>query len=32
MDNGKVWVSAMAETLDRLDSLCTQLRTKPTSA
>jgi hypothetical protein len=32
MDNGRVWVSAMAETLDRLDSLCTQLRTKPTSA
>jgi hypothetical protein len=32
MDNGKVWVSAMAQTLDRLDSLCTQLRTKPNSA
>jgi hypothetical protein len=32
MDNGNIWVSAMAETLDRLDSLCTRLQTKPTPA
>jgi len=32
MDNGKVWLSAMADTLERLDSLCTRLRTEPTSA
>ena len=32
MDNGNVWVPAMAQTLERLDSVCAQLRTKPTSA
>jgi hypothetical protein len=24
MDNGKVWIEAMAQTLERLDALCTR--------
>jgi hypothetical protein len=25
MDNGKVWIEAMAKTLERLDALCAQV-------
>ncbi len=32
MDHGNVWRDAMAKTLERLDSLCTGLRTNPSSA
>ncbi|MGP7996572.1 MAG: hypothetical protein ACLPKI_04440 [Streptosporangiaceae bacterium] len=29
MDNGKIWVEAMTETLERLDALCAQPGTRP---
>jgi hypothetical protein len=29
MDNGKVWIESMANTLERLDALCTQQGNKP---
>ena len=32
MDNGKVWAGAMAETLDRLEALCTQPGSQPSPA
>jgi len=29
MDNGKIWAEAMAETLERLDALCTRQGNQP---